>query len=59
MGNDSAPLIGIDGFFTAEYRIHEIPVNVSLNVKPFVEFTTPSFVRIVPWDFAVSIAYVF
>jgi len=53
------PLIGVDGWFTAEYRIDEIPVNVSLNIKPFIEFTTPSFVRIVPWDFAVSIAYVF
>jgi hypothetical protein len=58
-GERFSPLLGIDGFFTAEYRIHEIPVNVSLNVKPFVEFTAPSFVRIVPWDFAVSIAYVF
>jgi hypothetical protein len=58
-GERFCPLIGVDGWFTAEYRINEIPVNVSLNLKPFIEFTTPSFVRIVPWDFAVSIAYVF
>ena len=53
------PLMGIDGWLTAEYRVFEIPLDVSLNLKPFIEFTTPSFVRIVPWDFAISISYVF
>ena len=58
-GERFCPLFGIDGWITTEYRIHEIPVNVSLNLKPFVELTIPSFVRIVPWDFAVSVSYVF
>jgi hypothetical protein len=58
-GERFCPLFGIDGWITAEYRIHEIPVNVSLNLKPFIEITTPSFVRLVPWDFAVSVSYVF
>lgn len=58
-GERFCPLFGIDGWLTAEYRIHEIPVNVSLNMKPFVELTVPSFFRIVPWDFAVSVSYVF
>jgi hypothetical protein len=58
-GERFCPLLGVDGWLTAEYRIHEIPVNVSLNLKPFIELTTPSFFRIVPWDFAVSISYVF
>lgn len=58
-GERFCPLLGIDGWLTAEYRIHEVPVNVSLNLKPFVELTTPSFFRIVPWDFALSISYVF
>jgi hypothetical protein len=53
------PLFGIDGWISAEYRVPQIPLNVSLNMKPFVELTTPSFVRIVPWDFAISISYVF
>ena len=53
------PLLGIDGWISAEYRVPEFPVNVSLNMKPFLELTTPSFVRIVPWDFAISISYVF
>jgi hypothetical protein len=58
-GDHFCPLIGADGWFAAEYRIHEIPLNISLNVKPFVELTIPSFVQIVPWDFAISISYVF
>lgn len=58
-GERFCPLFGIDGFITAEYRLHEIPVNVSLNIKPFIELISPSFVRIVPWDFALSISYVF
>ena len=53
------PLIGVDGWVSAEYRITDIPINISLNVKPFVELTFPSFLRVTPWDFAFSIAYVF
>jgi len=53
------PLIGVDGWLSAEYRIHDIPLNVSINLKPYVELTIPSFIRVVPWDFAFSIAYVF
>lgn len=53
------PLIGADGWLAAEYRVHEIPLNISLNVKPFVELTVPSFVRIMPADVAVSISYIF
>jgi len=53
------PLIGVDGWFAAEYRITDIPLNISLNLKPYVELTFPSFMKVVPWDFAVSISYVF
>jgi len=53
------PLIGIDGWAAAEYRITDIPLNVSLNVKPFVELAFPSFFKVTPWDFAISISYVF
>ena len=53
------PLFGVDGWVAAEYRITDIPLNVSLNVKPFVELTFPSFLKVTPWDFAVSISYVF
>jgi hypothetical protein len=53
------PLFGADGWLSAEYRIHDIPLNVSFNFKPFIEITIPSFIRVVPWDFAFSVAYVF
>jgi hypothetical protein len=53
------PLFGADGWLAAEYRIHDIPLVVSLNIKPFIELTIPSFVRIMPGDIGVSISYVF
>jgi hypothetical protein len=58
-GEKFCPLFGIDGWLTAEYRIREIPLNISLNFKPFIELTIPSFVRLIPGDVAVSISYVF
>ena len=53
------PLFGVDGWLAAEYRIRDIPVIVSLNLKPYVEITIPGFVRLMPADFAVSISYAF
>jgi len=53
------PLIGIDGWLTAEYRIRDIPVIVSLNLKPYFEITMPAFVRLMPGDFGISVSYVF
>jgi hypothetical protein len=53
------PLLGIDGWLSAEYRIRDIPLIVSLNYKPFLEITFPAFVRLMPADFGISIAYVF
>ncbi|MAE84992.1 MAG: hypothetical protein CMB80_19800 [Flammeovirgaceae bacterium] len=32
--------IGIDGIFGIEYKINEVPIAVSLDVKPFLEVTT-------------------
>jgi hypothetical protein len=58
-GERFCPIIGADGWIAAEYRVHEIPLNISLNIKPFIELTMPSFVRIMPADVAVSISYVF
>lgn len=58
-GERFCPLFGADGWLSAEYRLHEIPLNISLNYKPFIEMTIPAFVRIMPWDFALSVSYVF
>jgi hypothetical protein len=53
------PVIGADGWLAAEYRFRDIPLNVSLNLKPFVEFAIPSFVKIMPGDIGISVSYVF
>jgi hypothetical protein len=53
------PLLGADGWLSAEYRIEDIPLNISLNWKPFIEMTIPAFVKVVPWDFGLSISYIF
>jgi hypothetical protein len=58
-GERFCPVFGADGWMAAEYRFRNIPLNISLNIKPFVEFTVPSFVRIIPADLGLSFSYVF
>jgi hypothetical protein len=58
-GERFCPVFGADGWLAAEYRLRNIPINISLNIRPFVELTLPSFVRIIPGDPGVSISYVF
>jgi len=58
-GEKFCPLIGADGWIAAEYRFRDIPLNISLNIKPFVELTIPAFVKIMPGDLGISISYVF
>lgn len=53
------PVLGVDGWLSAEYRFREIPLNISLNIKPFAELTLPAFVRIIPCDLGISVSYVF
>jgi hypothetical protein len=53
------PLLGADGWAAAEYRFHDIPLVISLNIKPFVELTIPAFVKIMPGDIGLSVSYVF
>ncbi|MCX6253640.1 MAG: hypothetical protein NTV31_04095 [Bacteroidia bacterium] len=58
-GKRFCPVFGADGWLAAEYRFRDIPLNISLNIKPFVELTIPSFVKIMPGDVGISISYVF
>jgi hypothetical protein len=58
-GERFCPIIGADGWLSAEYRFRDIPLNISLNVKPFVELTIPAFVKIMPADFGLSVSYAF
>jgi hypothetical protein len=54
-----SPLIGVNGYVGLEYRIPVIPLQVGMDLKPFFEFSMFEFFRIVPWDFAFSIKYIF
>jgi hypothetical protein len=58
-GDRFCPLAGADGWVAAEYRFRDIPLNISLNIKPFVELTFPSFVKVMPADVGLSVSYVF
>ena len=53
------PLFGVDAWGAAEYRFRNIPLTISLNVKPYVELTIPSFLNLMPGDIGISIAYSF
>ena len=58
-GERFCPLFGADGWLAAEYRFRDIPLNISLNLKPFVELTMPAFIKIMPIDLGLSISYAF
>ena len=53
------PVIGADGWAAAEYRFRDIPLIISVNIKPYVELTIPAFVKIMPGDIGISVSYVF
>jgi len=53
------PVLGADGWLATEYRFRDIPLNISLNLKPYVELVIPFFVKIMPADIGISISYVF
>ena len=54
-----SPLAGIDGWGSVEYRFRSIPLNISLNLKPYIELAFPSYVRFMPLDLGLSVSYVF
>jgi hypothetical protein len=53
------PLFGVDGWGAIEYRIRSVPIIISLNIKPYVELTIPSFLNIMPGDLGISVSYFF
>ena len=53
------PVIGADGWVAAEYRLEDIPLNLSLNLMPSLEVAIPSYIRFMPVDLGLSISYVF
>jgi hypothetical protein len=54
-----SPLVGADVWGSVEYRFRDIPLNISLNLKPYIELAFPSYVRFMPFDLGLSVSYVF
>jgi hypothetical protein len=52
-------VFGIDGVFGLEYKIEEIPITLSLDVKPFIEFSDYQDYPFHFWDAGFSLRYVF
>ena len=55
--DESAVLTGIDGIIGIEYNIREIPVNISVDWKPAINFTGSR--AVFPDEIALSIRYMF
>ncbi|MFP4059826.1 MAG: hypothetical protein ACLFUC_05030 [Bacteroidales bacterium] len=54
-----SPVVGIDGYIALEYRMHEIPIIIGFDYKPYFEFSTHRFFKINIWDTAFSLRYRF
>ncbi len=50
---------GIDGIFGMEYKIEDVPITLSVDVKPFFEIATSPDAPFGFWDMGFSIRYVF
>ncbi|OFX68538.1 MAG: hypothetical protein A2X12_01330 [Bacteroidetes bacterium GWE2_29_8] len=55
--NDQVFNLGVDCVFGAEYKVPTVPITLSIDVKPFIDFIGN--VRFLPLDFGISIRYVF
>lgn len=53
------PVLGVDGIVGAEYHFYSIPLAMSLDYKPFIEFFGENMVRVDLWDFGFSLRYTF
>ncbi len=53
---NSEPTIGVDGIIGLEYNFHEIPLNVSVDIKPFINFYRYDYGFV---EGALSLRYIF
>lgn len=53
------PVIGIDAMAAAEYHFESIPLQLSIDYKPYMEFFGQKTFRLDLWDFGFSIRYMF
>nr|NQU91961.1 hypothetical protein [Bacteroidota bacterium] len=50
---------GLDGVAGFEYFFYSVPLSISLDYKPYVEFFGKKFFRIDMWNFGLSFRYTF
>lgn len=55
----NSPIIGLDGIVGFEYYFYSIPMAISLDYNPFVEFFGQDFFRMDMWNFGFSVKYTF
>jgi len=53
------PVLGFDGIFGGEYQFYSIPLAVSLDYKPYIEFFGKDIFRLDLWDFGLTLRYTF
>lgn len=53
------PVFGLDGIFGGEYHFYSIPLAVSLDYKPYIEFFGKDIFRLDLWDFGLTMRYTF
>lgn len=58
-GNTFTPLIGIDGLVGLEYRFPEFPFLISMDIKPYFEFSTIPVFSLYLSSFGLSLKYRF
>ncbi len=51
--------IGIDGVLGLEYRIYTVPMTISMETKPYVEYYDLRYIQARSWDFAFTVKYIF
>lgn len=54
-----SPLIGLDAYFSFEYRFREFPFTIGIDYKPFFEFSTTRIFYIFLDDTSLSLKYKF
>ena len=57
--NKFRPVLGMDAIFGIEYRLYSVPLNFSLDVKPYFEIFGQPFFDLSLWDVSLTIKYKF
>ena len=51
----TAPVIGIDGLIGISYDLERIPVSLTCEMKPFLDFWGKNIIYSTPFDFALKV----